>query len=115
MQQLEQQYTPEQLLVLVALYMRYRSLDITVLRQNRSFLPVRELAQLVQVKQKRLYDLMQQYISLGGSFKVSRLDAYLSRVPLTLLDHVLDPATLQHQGGQTLPERCRDVELRTDL
>ena len=58
--------------------MRFRSLDLRVLQENRSYLPVSELAQLVQVKQKRLYDLMRQYISLGGSFKASRRGATLA-------------------------------------
>ena len=55
---------------------------------------------------------MRQYICNGGSFKKTREQQKEAKYPMEMLAHVLDPQTLQWQGGMTLPERCKDVELR---
>ena len=56
--------------------------------------------------------LGRQYLSNGGSFKRTREQKKEAQYPVKMLAHVLAPETLQWQGGMTLTERCKDVELR---
>ena len=86
---MKQQYTEEQLLVLVSLFLRYRSLAQEVLERNQSYLSLKELAEMTWLKQKRLHYLMHQYISNQGKFLSSPTEKKLQREPLELVDHVL--------------------------
>ena len=39
------------MLVIVAIYFRYKSLDLDVLIKNQSYMTMKELSQLVQIKE----------------------------------------------------------------
>ena len=78
----------------MALYYRFRSLDLQILLQNQSFLSEKAAAQLVQLNQGRMARLMRQNICNGGSFKKTREQQKEAKYPQEMLAHVLAPETL---------------------
>ena len=74
--------------------LRYRSLSMEVLRENRSYMTVKALSQLVHMKERRLEYLMAQYVEHNGAFKQSQTEKKLLRTPAELIDHALEQETL---------------------
>ena len=83
------------MLVLFALYARYRTLDLEVMRENQTYVTFRQLALITQIKEKRLHHLMTQYIKLDGHFPQSPTAKRLLKEPIELVDCALAEDTLQ--------------------
>jgi len=86
-------YTEEQILVLVAILLRHKTIKVTLESVHKYFVNLKEISQIVKIPPKRLYDLMIYYID-SGKFKQSHTEKAKEKTPVELIEYAINKDTL---------------------